>query len=169
MATETAQTETEQADVTIREARVEDCDGIAAILHALGWFEHINRQPVAQTQVQIAARIARCQIEKTHTILVAESKPHGVVGYVAVHWFPNLAFGHDGYVSELFLHPAMTDRGIGGRLLDAVSEYARKRGCTRLTLMNRRTRESYQRGFYAKHGWHEVSDAAFFTLPLPRG
>ncbi|HZR42332.1 MAG TPA: GNAT family N-acetyltransferase [Ktedonobacteraceae bacterium] len=159
---------TASSEITIREARLEDSGAIATILHELGWFEHINHESVALTQAQVTDRIKQCHTEKQHTLLVAEHGQRGVVGYVAVHWFVSLLRGNEGYVSELFLHPTETGHGIGGRLLDSVNEYALKRGCTRLMLMNRRIRESYRRGFYTKHGWQESQDGAFFTLTLSR-
>lgn len=171
-------------EVTIREACIEDSSAIVAILHTLGWSEQLKREDPAQTQAHIAARIAQCVREQTHTILVAErwrdtsgqsfgdtcrsgSVARQVIGYTSVHWFPNLLFGYDGYVSELFIHPAETGHGAGSHLLNAVRAYAAERGCTRLLLMNRRIRESYRRGFYDKNGWEELPDAAFFTLKLP--
>jgi GNAT superfamily N-acetyltransferase len=168
-------------EITIREACVEDSVAIATILHMLGWSEQLRNEDPAQTQAKIAAHIAQCLREKTHTILVAEKSgqsvgdacPSGevagqVVGYISVHWFPNmLLLGYDGYVSELFIHPNETGLGAGSRLLKTVETYARERGCTRLLLMNRRARESYKRRFYAKHGWEELPDAAFFSLKLP--
>jgi GNAT superfamily N-acetyltransferase len=171
--------------ITIREACIEDSSAIAAILHTLGWSEQLQRENLAQTQASIAARIEQCVREQTHTILVAERWNGGsnqcvgdtccssevarrVIGYISVHWFPNmLMLGCDGYVSELFIHPDETGLGAGSRLLETVQAYAAERGCTRLLLMNRRIRESYRRHFYAKHGWEELPDAAFFSLKLP--
>jgi GNAT superfamily N-acetyltransferase len=172
-------------EITIREACIEDSSAIAAILHTLGWSEQLRREDPAQMQPHIAARVEQCIREQTHTILVAErwrdesdqcvgdtcrsgEVARQVIGYISVHWFPNmLMLGHDGYVSELFIHPAETGLGAGSRLLEAVEGYATERGCTRLLLMNRRIRESYRRHFYAKHGWEELPDAAFFSLKLP--
>ncbi len=158
-------------DTTIREVRLEDSRAIAAILRALGWSEQIKQESFLDTQSHIATHLERCQREKTHSILVAESKlEHNVsevVGYVSVHWYPHLMRGDDGYVSELFVHPNRTGHGIGGQLLDTIKVYALARNCSRLFLMNRRVRESYARQFYAKHGWVELSDAAFFSLSLP--
>jgi GNAT superfamily N-acetyltransferase len=172
-------------EIAIREACMEDSGSIAAILHTLGWSEQLKREDPAQIQADIAARIEQCIREQTHTILVAErwcNESHRsvgdtsrsdevarqVIGYMSVHWFPNmLMLGYDGYVSELFIHPDETGLGAGSRLLEAVQTYAAERGCTRLLLMNRRIRESYRRHFYAKHGWEELSDAAFFSLKLP--
>ena len=172
-------------EITIREACIEDSSAIAAILHTLGWSEQWKREDPVQTQADIATRIAQCVREQTHTILVAEQwcdesgqsvggtcysgeVTRQVIGYISVHWFPNmLMLGYDGYVSELFIHPDATGLGAGSRLLETVEAYAAERGCTRLLLMNRRVRESYHRHFYAKHGWEELPDAAFFSLKLP--
>ncbi len=166
-----------QEEITIREACLEDSGAIASILRTVGWSEQIQNETAAETQAHIVERIAQCQRERNHTILVAERRqeaPGGdtsrtgtVVGYVAVHWFPHLVRGNDGYVSELFVLPSETGHGLGTLLLDRVQEYAQERNCTQLILMNRRIRELYRRGFYAKHGWEEQADAAFFSLVLP--
>ena len=154
-------------ELTIRDARREDAAAIDAILRAIGWFERINRETSEQSRAQIGQRLTQCQREGTHTILVATLSESLVVGYIAVHWFPVLMRGLEGYVSELFVHPSATGRGIGGRLLAAIDEEARSRNATRLILLNRRDRESYQRGFYAQHGWEELREGAFFALILP--
>ncbi|QBD76963.1 N-acetyltransferase [Ktedonosporobacter rubrisoli] len=170
-----------QENLLVREARLDDSRAIAGIIQAVGWSEQISSESLVQMQAQVADRIEHCLREDNHTILVAEritvgegvhscssEPPQGiVVGYVAVHWFFHLQRGSDGYVSELFLHPDETGHGIGSRLLDAVSAYAHRRGCTQLILVNRRIRESYRRHFYAKHGWEEQPESAFFALVLP--
>jgi N-acetylglutamate synthase-like GNAT family acetyltransferase len=148
----------------IREARREDASAIAAILRALSWVDRIKNENAITTEQHVAHMLELAVHEHCNTVLVAEGNNGAVVGYLAVHWFPNLMRGLDGYVSELFVHPDETGRGAGSHLLEAVREYAVKRGCTRIFLMNRRIRESYQRGFYAKHGWEELRDGAFFSL-----
>jgi hypothetical protein len=45
-------------------------------------------------------------------------------------------------------------------------EEAKKRRCSRLSLLNLRNRESYQRGFYKKQGWTEREHVANFVFPL---
>ncbi len=155
-----------QVEIVIREAGPEDSLAIATLLHALDWFEQTRNGTLSQTQMSIAERIECCRREQTHTILVAQRALEGVVGYTAVHWYPSLTRGNEGYVSELFVHPSHTGQGIGGRLLDTLNVHAHQRGCIRLLLLNRRIRESYRRGFYAKHGWEEHSDGVFFTRTL---
>jgi GNAT superfamily N-acetyltransferase len=153
-------------EITIRDATLEDAGGIDTILRAIGWYERINKEMPAYTQSQVAQRLAQCQQEGTHTILVAELADETIAGYSVVHWFPALSRGIDGYISELFVHPSVSGRGIGTLLLDTIKEQASRRGCARLILMNRRDRESYRRGFYASHGWEELREGAFFTLTL---
>ena len=156
-----------QAELVIREARQQDAAVIATILRAQGLFGHINGETPEETERRVRQQLELANHEAScNTILVAERKNRGVVGYVAVHWFPNLMRGLDGYVSELFVHPDNHGHGSGSRLLDAVNDYALKRGCARLMLMNRRIRESYQRGFYRKQGWEELPDGAMFVRML---
>ncbi len=102
-----------------------------------------------------------------HTLLVAAGDEGQLLGYAAVHWIPDLFLpGPEGYLSELFVDPDARGLGIGGALLDAIVSKARDRGCSRLQLINFRHRESYVRGFYAKHGWEERPTAANFALYL---
>ncbi|GGH60572.1 hypothetical protein GCM10010975_23420 [Comamonas phosphati] len=51
-------------------------------------------------------------------------------------------------------------------LLDAATEAARQRGCSRIWLVNNRERPSYARGFYPQQGWTEQAEMARFVLPL---
>lgn len=152
-----------RANVTIRTATPADAPAIAAILRTLGWFERINEEPAEETERLLVTSLKRS--DERNTVLVAEDCASKVVaGYSAVHWFPTLLRGEEGFVSELFVHPSYSGQGIGSALLDAVTAEARARECTRLELINMRFRESYQRGFYAKHGWEERPDAAQFVL-----
>lgn len=153
-----------ESNILIREAHREDASAIAAILHELGWIERMKDEALVTTEQHVAHMLELAAREDCNTVLVAEQNDGTVVGYLAVHWFPNLMRGLDGYVSELFVHPDATGQGAGSRLIETVRMYAAKRGCARLLLMNRRIRESYRRGFYAKHGWEELHDGAFFSL-----
>ncbi len=155
-----------ESDIIIREAQREDASAIAAILRILGWVERMKNETFTTTEQHVAHMLELAAHDDCNTVLVAERENGAVVGYLAVHWFPNLMRGLDGYVSELFVHPDETGKGTGSRLLEVAHAYAVERGCTRLLLMNRRIRESYQRGFYAKQGWEELRDGAFFSLNL---
>ena len=153
--------------ITIRPARLDDADGITAVIREPGTLPRLASQPAETTRAQVAAHLALCLADEGHRVYVAEDETGRVVGYVAVHWLPYLILGGpEGYVSELFIHSAAREQGLGKRLLDVVIQDARERGCSRLQLVNFRTRESYQRGFYVKAGWEERPDAASFVLPL---
>lgn len=154
------------SEATIRDARLEDASAVETILRALGWFDHLDAIPAGETEARIGRVIAdECAPDGSNTLLVAETAA-GVVGYVSVHWLPNLIFGGEGYVSELFLLPEARGQGIGAALLDEVKQRGRVRGYQRLSLFNRRERESYRRGFYPKHGWIERDDTALFIYDL---
>jgi GNAT superfamily N-acetyltransferase len=160
----------EHISITIRDTQPEDAPGIDGVLRSLGWFEHLNEVTLTKTQGRIAWVIAeKCPPDGDNTLLVAEDATGEVVGYIFVHWLPNLIFGDEGYVSELFVRPDVRSQGIGSALLDAVKRLGVARGAIRLTLFNRRERESYQRGFYTKHGWVERDDAALFMYYLDEG
>jgi GNAT superfamily N-acetyltransferase len=157
----------ERAAITIRDAVPEDASAIDAVLRALGWFTHLDDIPSDESQARIARVIAqKCSPGSDNTLLVAESDGRGVVGYLFVHWLPNLIFGGEGYVSELFILPEARGQGIGAALLDETKRRGVAMGYQRLNLFNRRERESYQRGFYPKHGWIERDDAALFMYYL---
>lgn len=150
--------------VRIRNATPQDADGLADLLSQLGFPDsaELTRDEVRR-RLQEKLELAGAP---SHTLLVAESRAT-FVGYAAVHWLPCLFLsGLDGYLSELFVTPAARGHSVGTRLLGAVYGEAEKRGCTRLTLINRRDRESYERGFYAKQGWVEQPEAARFSYVL---
>lgn len=59
------------------------------------------------------------------------------------------------HLSELFVLEDSRGAGAGRTLVEAVEEYARSRGCSRLMLVTGNDRESYARRFYQKSGWVE--------------
>jgi GNAT superfamily N-acetyltransferase len=151
----------------IRPATPADVPAIAALLRGLGWFGYMNEETSAETEGRIERHFRMCMADDSHTVLVAEGVKGVVLGYVAVHWLPYLMLpGPEGYVSELFVAESVRGGGLGTGLLAAVKDMAVGRGCCRLMLVNRKTRESYQRGFYRKLGWEEREEFANFVLHL---
>ncbi len=152
----------------IRLAKLDDAAKLADLIIGLGWFQHhFGSASNEVIQDQICQRLLLCLADNSHSIYVAENPDGDIVGYVAVHWLPYLFLpGPEGYVSELFIRESARGQGIGSRLLEVVKAEAVKRGCSRLCLLNMRSRESYQRGFYAQRGWEERPEAVNFILRL---
>ena len=158
----------DRPNLEIRLATPADVPAIAALLRGLGWFAFINDEATARTETRAKKHLGLCMADDSHTVLVAEDAIGAVLGYAAVHWLPYLMLpGPEGYVSDLFVTEAARGQGLGTRLLEAVRDMAVSRGCSRLMLVNRRTRESYKRGFYRKLGWEERDEFANFVLHLP--
>ncbi len=153
--------------INIRLALPTDAVAIADLLRGLYMFARMQAEPADDTRRFVAAQLARCMTDDSHAVYVAEDEAGTLTGYASVHWLPYLIHtGPEGYVSELFVGAAYHGQGIGSALLDAVTAEARQRGCSRLSLLNMRGRESYRREFYKKRGWEERPDAANFVLKL---
>lgn len=154
-------------DINIRPAQLADAAALADLLRSIGWFHRMEHEPAETTAELVGRSLHLCLKNNSHSLYVAEQAGGRIVGYVAIHWLSYLFMaGPEGFVSELFVHESARGQGIGSRLLTTAIEEARTRGCTRLQLINFRTRESYQSGFYAKAGWEERPEAASFTYYL---
>ncbi len=152
--------------ITVRNVRLEDTEALVGLLRAQALFPRFEEETREASQARVREQIALGLADRSHTTFVAEVDGN-LAGYAAVHWLPYLILaGPEGYVSELFVHPAFRSLGLGRRLLEAAKDEARSRGCSRLSLINFRNRASYQRGFYAKNGWKERPEAANFVLSL---
>lgn len=151
----------------IRRVVHEDAPALAELLLDVGWFEWIKDKPAETVTAQVERQIAHCLADNSHSIYVAESSAGRIVGYSSVHWLPYLfMIGPEGYVSELFVHSNARGQGVGTQLLEALETEARSRGCSRLSLINLRGRESYLRKFYVKAGWEERVEAANFLYRI---
>jgi GNAT superfamily N-acetyltransferase len=157
----------EEIPVKLRRASIDDASELSALLKSIGWFEFTNKLLDDEARQHVKAQLERCLSDDSHSVYVAEADDGNIVGYVSAHWIPYLFMrGPEGYVSELFIRGDARAQGIGRRLLDLVQTEAKRRGCARLSLINLRSRESYQRQFYIKAGWQERADAANFVRGL---
>jgi GNAT superfamily N-acetyltransferase len=151
----------------IRRPGAEDAKALASLLHEIGWFELLRSQTLQATTEHVNSQLERCLVDDSHSIFVAESAQGEVIGYISAHWLPYLFLpGPEGFISELFVRPVARGQGVGRQLLERIEVEARTRGCSRLSLINFRNRESYERGFYSKMGWKERRDAANFTYQI---
>ena len=154
-------------EIAIRNATLDDARQLAVLLQGIGWFEAFNSGDIEPSRARVEARLTQCLADPSHSVFVAEWPAGEIAGYGSVHWLPYLFMsGPEGYVSELFVRASARSRGVGGKLLKIIEAEARARGCQRLSLINLRSRESYQRQFYIKAGWTERSEAANFVYPV---
>lgn len=155
-------------DFHIRPALTSDAQALTDLIVDIGWFQRYFEGLSGQAaQARVGQMLNQMLGDSSHSLYVAEDSTQVIVGYVSVHWLPYLFLpGPEGFVSELFVREAARGQGVGTRLLAAVRQEAGQRGCARLSLINMRQRESYQRGFYNRCGWEERPEAANFVLRL---
>ena len=155
-------------EIPIRRAVIDDAPELAKLLRGIGWFESFRSRDLKDSVAQVESRLRQCLADSSHSVYVAERPSGEIAGYASVHWLPYLFMaGPEGYVSELFLRDNARGQGLGRQMLDVIVAEARSRGCQRLSLINLRSRESYQRQFYVKAGWLERSEAANFVYTIP--
>jgi GNAT superfamily N-acetyltransferase len=154
-------------NVQIRKASAQDAQSLAELLKDIGWFEFFKSEPIEAANRRVRLHVEQCLADHSHSLFVAQADDGAIVGYGSVHWLPYLFLqGPEGYVSELFVRESARGQGIGRELLKVIETEAKTRGCARLSLINRRNRESYMRQFYVKAGWEERSEAANFIYRI---
>jgi GNAT superfamily N-acetyltransferase len=154
-------------EIPIRKAAIDDAPELAKLLQGIGWFTAFNSREFKDSVARLESGLQQCLADDSHSIYVAESSHGEIAGYGSVHWLPYLFMsGPEGYVSELFVRDDARGQGVGGQLLKIIEVEARARGCQRLSLINLRNRESYQRQFYLKAGWLERAEAANFVYTI---
>jgi GNAT superfamily N-acetyltransferase len=140
---------------------IEDAAGLAVLLRGIGYLSAFKNETEVESIERVRRHLSACLSDDSHTLLVAQGEDRRIDGYISAHWLAYLILvAPEGYISELFVDQRARGSGLGGKLLNAIETDARKRGCSRLSLLNMRERESYMRGFYVKHGWEERPDAA---------
>ncbi|MBW4467111.1 MAG: GNAT family N-acetyltransferase [Pegethrix bostrychoides GSE-TBD4-15B] len=150
----------------IRKAQSQDVAALTELLRSLGWFAYMASESSEMTRERIIHHLTLCSADESHTIYVAEEDSR-IVGYVAVHWLPYLFLpAPEGYISELFVCESARGQGIGTQLLEVVKAEAQERGCSRLMLVNSRSRDSYKHKFYERQGWKEREEIANFVYVL---
>lgn len=154
---------------SVRKARHDDAEALLALLCSIGWFTPLMNLPQSAATEQVERQLRLCLEDSSHSLYVGIDTVGTVIAYISVHWLPYLFLsGPEGFISELFVAEHARSSGVGNTLLDVVIEEANARGCSRLQLINFRTRESYQRRFYQKAGWEERPDGASFVLRFKR-
>ncbi len=150
--------------VTYRAATVEDAPQVAQLLIDIGWFSGLKGKSHNEIAQIVQTHLANGSDSTSTTVAVIDGVVHG---YTNTHWLHDLFMpAPEGYVSEVFVSPSHQGQGIGTHLLELIATEGKKRGAFRLSLINGKHRDSYQRNFYQKHGWEERELMANFVFWL---
>jgi GNAT superfamily N-acetyltransferase len=151
----------------IRKVEERDCDQLIDLLINVGWFNEYFSGPLDLLKEKFIKHINFCIEDNSHSLYAAEEDDKIITGYISVHWLPYLFLaGPEGYISELFIREKERGKGTGKKLLETVKYEALERGCSRLSLLNGRNRESYNRSFYQKQGFIERDQLVNYILKL---
>lgn len=151
-------------DIKIRPLQRQDLDAVMKLHRELGWNPAFKAD--GSTLLQ---RLKSLITEESVLLLVAEVKGR-VVGYIHGQIIIHLLFaGREMYISEVFVMEKHRGSGIGRALITAIETEAVQQRCFRISVLNSRERESYQRHFYPSMGYEERTQTALFTKRLDWG
>jgi N-acetylglutamate synthase-like GNAT family acetyltransferase len=144
----------ERMKVTIRDARLEDAEALAALIGQLGY---------PTTAEATAERLARLEASEADRVVVAELEGQ-VVGLASLH--ASLSVEHDepaAKLSAIVIDAAHRGRGIGDALVTAMEAEARQRGCC-LIFLTTAERRADAHAFYRRLGYEETGRRFAKTL-----
>lgn len=151
-------------DIKIRPLQRQDIDAVMKLHRELGWNPAFKAD--GSTLLQ---RLKALITEESALLLVAEVNKR-VIGYIHGEIITHLLFaGREMYISEVFVMEKHRGSGVGRALVSTIETEAVQQRCFRISVLNSRERESYQRGFYPSMGYDERTQTALFTKRLDWG
>ncbi|MBZ0233412.1 MAG: GNAT family N-acetyltransferase [Deltaproteobacteria bacterium] len=136
--------------IALRRARPGDAPGVRSLVEQLGYAP--DSRAFSETFTQVARH------PEAAVFVLAEGTR--VVGYLAVSHRPQIRLGgRVAVIDELAVDPAYGERGLGSHLLAQALELARGLACVRIEVATARSRDSFTRGFYRRHGFVEADTA----------
>lgn len=148
----------------IRPAVPADAHSIANLVKDAELSDKIAAVSMSDMILRIESAIELCGEDKNDNIFVVVDNDGQILAYAVIQWHIALFLPcGEGYISELTVRTDRRGYGIGSMLLNHLMDMAKKRNCTRMSLINSRFRDSYKRKFYNKHGWYEREVAANFV------
>ncbi len=142
----------------IRSATGDDACALAGLSGELGY-------PAAAEEV--GKRLAAISPEAAHAVFVAETQGGTVIGWI--HVFGTLRLESEPFaeIGGLVVAEKYRGRGIGRRLCDAASRWARDHGSTALRVRTRAERQETHR-FYEHVGFRRVKTQEVFVRRIDR-
>jgi len=142
-----------EAAVFIREAGSGDRDGIYSLVIDLG-YSGLKRDEFNNAFELLLPR------NDQWMLIAVDRDTREVLGLASMSERPQVRLGGSLVtIDEFVIRETRRGRGIGTALLAEAKNRAMKMGARRLQLDTNRTRESYLRGFYPKHGFAEADSA----------
>jgi GNAT superfamily N-acetyltransferase len=142
--------------VKIRRAKLADAAPIAILSGQLGY---------PATVEEMVPRLEAALKMKNSACFVAETRDHGVIGWIHVSAIPLLEVQPRAEVNGLVIDERARSRGAGGKLLEAAEDWARKAGCAGMSVRSNVLRDRAH-GFYLKHGFEHYKTQKAFRKKL---
>jgi len=142
--------------VKIRRAKAGDAARITELSGQLGY-------PTAAKEM--TKRLRNVMKDRDAACFVAETKEQGVVGWVHVSTTPLIEVGPRAEVNGLVVDETVRSQGAGWLLLDATEKWAKKQGCTGMSVRSNVLRERAH-GFYLRHGYEHYKTQKAFRKTL---
>ncbi len=142
-------------EVSIRPAGFADAPAFANLATQLGY---------ASTAAEVEKRLAAVLDDPKHLVLAAVSASR-VVGWA--HAYVCCLVERDTFaeLGGLVVDEAVRGRGVGGKLLAGVEDWARLKGCGVVSVRSNVIRQQTHK-FYAAHGYQLVKTQHSFRKPL---
>jgi ribosomal protein S18 acetylase RimI-like enzyme len=142
--------------VKIRRARQTDAARIAALCRQLGY---------PTTPREASARLRQALKEKSGACFVAETREHGVIGWVHVRATPLIEVDRQAEVKGLVVDERVRSQGAGGLLMDTAERWARKMRCAGMSVRSNVIRERAH-AFYVRQGYEHYKTQKAFRKEL---
>ena len=146
-----------QGDISIRAAASRDAAALASLSEGLGY---------RVSEAVAGARLESILANPDHGLFVAESGGE-VVGWVHVYAYCSLLSGRAGELGGLVVHEGHQRQGAGQQLMERAETWAWKKGCNRINVRSRVTREVAHQ-FYSAMDYPWVKDQKVFRKSAPR-
>lgn len=141
--------------LTIRPARLADCDALVLLCHELGY---------RPTTADLAGQLAQIQHHPDHAVFVAEigAAQNGQIGgWIHVCLHPTLQEGQQAEISGLVVSQTLRGQGIGSSLLQQAEAWAQQQGCKAIVVRSNLQRHEAHR-FYQQVGYAEIKRSIAF-------
>jgi GNAT superfamily N-acetyltransferase len=147
---------TGECGVKIRRAKQVDAERIAELSGQLGY---------PTTNKEMASRLKRALRARDGACFVADTADDGVIGWIHLSVTPLLEVERRSEVNGLVVDEKARSRGAGRKLLEAGEKWARKMGCTGMSVRSNVLRERAH-GFYLREGYEHYKTQKAFRKAL---